>query len=88
MTMKMKALLLTVVFLSLSLLACSTTKITNTWQDENYSGKPFANILVIGQFLDEEVCRMSELPDHLQPVIETGTVHLVREHSGGQWGRG
>jgi hypothetical protein len=41
--------------------ACSTTKITDSWQDKNYTGGPFKNILVISQFLDEEVCRMSEL---------------------------
>jgi len=47
--------------LVVGLLSCSTTKVTNSWQDKNYTGKPFANILVISQFLDEEVCRMSEL---------------------------
>ncbi len=47
--------------LLLGLISCSTTKITNSWQDKNYTGGPFRNILVISQFLDEEVCRMSEL---------------------------
>lgn len=54
-------LLLLVVVLGFGLLACSTTKITDSWQNQDYAGKSFANILVIGQFLDEEVCRMSEL---------------------------
>lgn len=57
---KMRTVLLVVV-LGFALLACSTTKITDSWQNQNYAGKSFANILVIGQFLDEEVCRMSEL---------------------------
>lgn len=54
-------LLLVVAFIGLGLLSCSTTKITDSWQNQSYKGEPFANILVIGQFLDEEVCRMSEL---------------------------
>jgi len=53
--------LLSVIIMVFGLGACSTTKITNSWQDKNYSGGPFKNILVISQFLDEEVCRMSEL---------------------------
>jgi len=53
--------LLSVVMVIFCLSACSTTKITNSWQDKNYSGGPFKKILVISQFLDEEVCRMSEL---------------------------
>ena len=52
---------LSVIMLFLCLSSCSTTKITDSWQDKNYSGGPFKNILVISQFLDEEVCRMSEL---------------------------
>ena len=59
--MKKMRLLLLVVVLGFGLLACSTTKITDSWQNQDYAGKSFANILVIGQFLDEEVCRMSEL---------------------------
>ncbi len=59
--MKKMRMLLLVLVLGLGLLACSTTKITDSWQNQNYAGKSFANILVIGQFLDEEVCRMSEL---------------------------
>ena len=54
-------LLVLVTGLALGLLSCSTTKITGDWRNQDYTGKPFANILVIGQFLDEEVCRMSEL---------------------------
>ena len=33
---------------------------TGVWQDENYSGKSFENILVVSIFLDEEVGRISE----------------------------
>ncbi|MBN2809362.1 MAG: hypothetical protein JXR80_07700 [Deltaproteobacteria bacterium] len=40
--------------------ACSATKVTRVWQDENYSGK-FKNILVVNLFLDEEIGRASEL---------------------------
>lgn len=59
--MKKMRLSLVVFFVGFTLLACSTTKITDSWQNQSFAGKPFANILVISQFLDEEVCRMSEL---------------------------
>jgi hypothetical protein len=59
--MKKMSLLLVVAFISFGLLSCSTTKITDSWQNQSYKGESFTNILVIGQFLDEEVCRMSEL---------------------------
>ncbi|MEA3348127.1 MAG: hypothetical protein U9Q39_03600 [Pseudomonadota bacterium] len=42
------------------LAACSATKVTGVWQDENFQGKPFENILVVSFFLDGEVGRMSE----------------------------
>ncbi len=41
--------------------ACSATKVTGVWQDKNYKGRPFANILVVSSFLDEEAGRMSEV---------------------------
>ena len=56
-----KCLFLSAILLSFCLLACSTTKVTNVWQDEKHVGESFANLLVISQFLDEEVCRMNEL---------------------------
>ena len=43
------------------LAACSATKVTGVWQDENFQGKPFENILVVSFFLDGEVGRMSEV---------------------------
>ncbi len=58
---KKMSLLLVSVLIGFSLFACSTTKITGSWRNPDYQGKPFTNILVISQFLDEEVCRMSEL---------------------------
>ena len=59
--MKKMRLLLLPALIVFSLLACSTTKITSSWRNQGYKGEPFTNILVISQFIDEEVCRMSEL---------------------------
>ena len=41
--------------------ACSSTKVTGVWRNENYKGKPFANILVVSSFLDGEISRTSEV---------------------------
>ncbi len=57
----MKKILTLIVFSIFCLAACSATKVTGVWQDENYSGKPFEKILVVSIFLDEENGRMSEL---------------------------
>ena len=57
----MKRILLLLLFSVFCLAACSATKVTGVWQDKNYSGKPFANILVVSSFLDEEAGRMSEI---------------------------
>lgn len=43
------------------LAACSSTKLTGVWQDENYKGEPFTNVLVVSSFLDGEASRMSEV---------------------------
>ena len=56
----MKKIFILLLFSGFFLAACSATKVTGVWQDENYSGKPFENILVVSIFLDEEVGRISE----------------------------
>jgi hypothetical protein len=38
--------------------ACASTKLTNTWVDENYRGRPVSDIMVIG-VTDEETVRRS-----------------------------
>ena len=57
----MKKILFLLLFTFFCLAACSSTKVTGVWQDENYKGKPFTNILVVSSFLDGEVSRMSEV---------------------------
>ena len=57
----MKRIFFLLLVSSFLLAACSATKVTGVWQDENYQGKPFANILVVSSFLDGEVSRMSEV---------------------------
>ena len=57
----MKKIFVLLLFSGFFLAACSATKVTGVWQDENYSSKPFENILVVSIFLDEEVGRISEL---------------------------
>ena len=56
----MKKIFVLLLFSGFFLAACSATKVTGVWQDENYSGKSFENILVVSIFLDEEVGRISE----------------------------
>ena len=56
----MKKSLFLLLFSVFCLAACSATKVTGVWQDENYSGKPFEKILVVSIFFDEEAGRMSE----------------------------
>ena len=57
----MKKIFVLLLFSGFFLAACSATKVTGVWQDENYRGKPFENILVVSTFLDKEVGRISEL---------------------------
>ena len=56
----MKKIFFLLLFSGFFLAACSATRVTGVWQDENYSGKPFKKILVVSIFLNEEVGRMSE----------------------------
>ena len=44
----MKRWILYVVFSGVFIIACAGTKLTHTWVDENYRGKPVSDILVIG----------------------------------------
>ncbi len=76
----MKKILFLLLFSIFCLAACSSTKVTGVWQDENYNGKPFANILVVSSFLDEEVGRMSEvqLARYLRKRgVSAGAGHVV-----------
>ena len=57
----MKKIFLLLLVSGFLLMACSSTKVTGVWQDENYKGRPFANILVVSSFLDGEASRMSEV---------------------------
>ncbi|MEA3332079.1 MAG: hypothetical protein U9Q58_00585 [Pseudomonadota bacterium] len=57
----MKKIFLLLLVSCFLLVACSSTKVTGIWQDENYKGKSFANILVVSSFLDGEAGRMSEV---------------------------
>jgi hypothetical protein len=57
----MKKILFLLLLCIVHLAACSSTKVTGVWQDKNYKGPVFKNILVVSLFLDQEVSRMSEL---------------------------
>ncbi len=57
----MKKILFLLFFTLLCLAACSSSKVTGVWQDEEYREAPFENILVVSFFLDGEVGRMSEV---------------------------
>ncbi len=56
----MKKILFLLLISGFLLAACSATKVTGVWHDENFQGKPFENILVVSFFLDAEVSRTSE----------------------------
>ena len=45
---------------SLSIISCTTTKITHTWAEKSYRGWPFSHILVIGVAEKNEVRRSFE----------------------------
>ncbi len=57
----MKKIFVLLLFSGFLLVACSATKVTGVWQDKNFQGKPFENILVVSFFLDGEAGRMSEI---------------------------
>ncbi len=57
----MKRVFLLILVSSFLLVSCSSTKVSKVWQDENYKGGPFTNILVVSSFLDGETGRMSEV---------------------------
>jgi hypothetical protein len=50
----MKRWILYVVFSGVFIFGCGGTKLTHTWVDETYHGKPISNILVIGVTYKEE----------------------------------
>ncbi len=63
-----KTVLLLFAVCCLLLAACSSTKVTGVWQDVNYAGKPFANLLVVSVVLDRKMVNRSEdlLVDNLR----------------------